>query len=126
MSSPFYAAIQSTIQLIIKYTMQKPFQRMIKMTSTVLMCSLVVLEISRLSGMNQGYDLMAYVPWLFYLGRFALVIHLCEAIVVGIYIMVKQDEVRRSPWKQGIYTFFVGTIALLELWQKPQDSEAQK
>jgi hypothetical protein len=45
------------------------------------------------------------------LGRFAVTIHLVEGIIAGAYAPSRQ----KTPIVYGTYTFFVGTVGLLEL-----------
>ena len=61
------------------------------------------------------------LPWplVFYLGRFALVSHGIEAMIAAVYA----SSQGRSPLFTGIYTFFVGTIGLFELFQSSQKQE---
>jgi hypothetical protein len=50
--------------------------------------------------------------FIFWLERFAITAHLIEAVIGGFYAGRKQE----TPIKYGIYTFFVGTVALMELF----------
>lgn len=51
------------------------------------------------------------------LGRFALGSHLIEALIAGVYASKKQ----KLPLRYGVYTFFVGTVGLVELFRADPD-----
>jgi hypothetical protein len=59
-----------------------------------------------------------YTDWpiVFWFGRFALISHSIEAIIAAFYAPSRG----RSPFNMGIYTLFVGTVGLVELFQLPQ------
>ncbi len=52
---------------------------------------------------------------IFWVGRCAVTIHFIEGIIAGYWSFLKQ----KNPIKYGIYTFFVGTVGLLELKSQP-------
>ncbi|WP_404799819.1 hypothetical protein [Anabaenopsis elenkinii] len=56
--------------------------------------------------------------FIFWLERFAITAHLIEAVIGGFYARRKQE----TPIKYGIYTFFVGTVALIELFASEEIS----
>jgi len=51
----------------------------------------------------------------FYLGRLALISHGIEGIIAAFYAPSKG----KSPLTTGVYTFFVGTVGLVELFRQP-------
>ena len=57
--------------------------------------------------------------FIFWLERFAISAHLIEAVIGGFYAGKKQE----TPIKYGIYTFFVGTVALMELFAPEENSQ---
>ena len=59
-----------------------------------------------------------YMDWrmVFWFGRFVLISHGIEAAAAALYAPAKQ----KPTLGYGIYTFFVGTIGLVELFQLPQ------
>lgn len=62
-------------------------------------------------------SLYADWPIVFWLGRLALISHGFEAVIAAFYAPSRG----RSPLTTGIYTFFVGTVGLLELFQLSQE-----
>lgn len=48
----------------------------------------------------------------FWVVGFALIAHSIEAVIAAVYAPSKQ----KSPFSYGIYTFFVGTVGLVELF----------
>lgn len=50
-----------------------------------------------------------------YVGRVALVSHGIEAVMAAMFASSKQ----RSPLSYSVYTFFVGTVGLVELFRQP-------
>lgn len=55
---------------------------------------------------------------LIWLARFALISHAIEGAIAAVYAPLKQ----KKPLPYGLYTFFVGTIALIELFAPEQES----
>ncbi|HEY9634751.1 MAG TPA: hypothetical protein V6D14_15215 [Coleofasciculaceae cyanobacterium] len=51
---------------------------------------------------------------IFWIERFAIFIHLVEGVIAASYAPSRKN----MPIKYGIYTFFVGTVDLLELFDK--------
>ncbi|HIK06024.1 MAG TPA: hypothetical protein IGS40_15130 [Trichormus sp. M33_DOE_039] len=82
----------------------------IKLISIVLITSAISLEVWNIYRPLNNETVNA----IFWFGRFALISHFLEAVIATIYASSK-DEI---PLKYGIYTFFVGTIGLLELFRK--------
>ena len=50
--------------------------------------------------------------------RFALISHAIEGAIAAVYAPIQQ----KRPLQYGLYTFFVGTIALIELFEAEQES----
>lgn len=53
---------------------------------------------------------------IFWIERIVITIHFLEAVIATVYAPVKN----RIPLQYGIYTFFVGTIGLLELFNQEE------
>ncbi|WP_347339517.1 hypothetical protein [Planktothrix sp. FACHB-1355] len=51
---------------------------------------------------------------IFAIERFAVVAHFVEGVIAAFYAASKN----KTPLEYGIYTFFVGTVGLLELFDK--------
>jgi len=82
----------------------------LKFISTILILSAIVLELWNIQAVLTNRNL----PPIFWIERFALTAHLVEAVIAGYYASAKNE----IPLKYGIYTFFVGTVGLLELFEK--------
>ena len=89
---------------------------MVKVFSCILISGALGLELWNI--LAQGSLFPAW-QFLFYLGRLALIGHLIEGIVAAFYAPSKG----RLPLGTGVYTFFVGTVGLVELFQQPQKEE---
>jgi hypothetical protein len=84
----------------------------IKYLSTVLIMGAIGLELWRLYFAFHHLPIPSFLSPLLWLGRFALVAHFIEGVIATVYASRKQ----KAPIRYGIYTFFVGTIALSELF----------
>lgn len=83
----------------------------IKVLSLFLISGAVGLEAGKLYGFFAGVEVPAVPFWIVGWGRFAIAAHLLEGILAAVYAPSKQ----RNPLMYGLYTFFVGTIGLVEL-----------
>jgi len=88
----------------------------IKVAATTIITGAIFLELFNL-GLHvfcnmtlQGWDLV------FLFGRIALIAHALEAGVAS----VLAPSINKSAWKFGIYTFFVGTVGIMEILQAKQ------
>lgn len=86
----------------------------IKVVSTVLIASAIGLELWNIQGTITNSHLPSSLNPVFWIERFALTAHLIEAAIASYYAPTKN----KMPIKYGIYTFFVGTVGLLELFEK--------
>ncbi len=84
----------------------------IKYLSTVLITSAIGLELWHISAVFGDRPFWGWLYPMLWLGRFALVAHLIEGAIAAIYAPRKQ----KAPIRYGVYTFFVGTIGLSELF----------
>ncbi|WP_407891284.1 hypothetical protein [Scytonema sp. NUACC26] len=53
----------------------------------------------------------------FWIERFAVTIHFVEGVIAAFYAPSR----KKLPIQYGTYTFFVGTVGLLELFAKEDD-----
>lgn len=95
------------------FKLDKNFSSLIKVLSTVLITGALGLELWNLYAPIQGLAI------LFYIERFALISHGIEA-AIAVFYASSHDQ---PPLKYSIYTFFVGTVALVELFQQPDTQE---
>ncbi len=83
---------------------------LIKVFSSVLISGALGLELWNV--MAQGSLFLGW-PFVFYLGRLALIGHAIEGIIAAFYAPSKG----KPSFSTAIYTFFVGTVGLVELFQ---------
>ncbi|MGB3238828.1 MAG: hypothetical protein WBB29_11055 [Geitlerinemataceae cyanobacterium] len=88
----------------------------IKVLSTVLISGAIGLELWNLY--THGFDRFESWMPIVWFERFALVAHGLEGIVSAFLAPAKGEK----PIPYGVYTFFVGTIGLLELFDRQLDS----
>lgn len=93
----------------------KQFYPIIKVLSPILICSALGLEIWTLYALQTGSALPNLPTGLFWFERFALTAHAAEGVVATIFAKSREQ----SPISYGLYTFFVGTVGLLELFEQP-------
>ncbi|MBD2202506.1 hypothetical protein H6G33_12760 [Calothrix sp. FACHB-1219] len=98
-----------------KYIKQKIYQ-IIKVISLVLISSVIGLELENIYLIANNMSLPSALNPIFWIGRFAVTAHLIEAIIAGFYANSKQ----KMAIQYTIYTFFVGTVGLLELFEKEE------
>lgn len=85
----------------------------IKIISTMLIVGVLGLELRNLYAVQSQmtpFDLPFPLLWI---GRFALVAHFLEGMIAFIYAPSRNQPAIAS----GIYTFFVGTVGLVELFE---------
>ena len=85
----------------------------IKIISTMLIVGVLGLELRNLYAVQNQMTPFELTFPLFWIGRFALVAHFLEGIVAFIYAPSRNQPAIAS----GIYTFFVGTVGLVELFE---------
>ena len=93
--------------------MPKLLLTMIKIISTTLILGVLGLELRNLYAVQSQMTPFELPFPLFWIGRFALVAHFLEGIVAFIYAPSRNQPAIAS----GIYTFFVGTVGLVELFE---------
>jgi hypothetical protein len=97
-------------------SLDRSFGSLIKVLSIVLITSALGLELWNLA-VQDIYGLPNH--WLkvvFAVGRFALICHGIEGAISAFYASSRNQ----APVKYSIYTFFVGTIGLVELFKQPK------
>ncbi len=86
----------------------------IKIASTVLMIGAVGLELWNIyAGLNDVQIPSSIIP-IFWIERVAVAVHFVEAIIAAF----KAGSKDKIWYKYGVYTFFVGTIGLVELFNE--------
>jgi undecaprenyl pyrophosphate phosphatase UppP len=94
--------------------MNSQFSTAIKIISTLLISCAIGLEIWNIIADRQLPQLPSL---LFIISRLAIAVHAAEGIIAAIYTFSN----RKQFWQYGIYTFFVGTIGLVELSSQKKD-----
>lgn len=85
----------------------------IKMISTMLIVGVLGLELRNLYAVQSQMTPFELPFPLLWIGRFALVAHFLEGMIAFIYAPSRNQPAIAS----GIYTFFVGTVGLVELFE---------
>jgi len=84
----------------------------IKGLSIFLITSALCLELGNICLYFKEISTQPFFQMIFAIERLALIIHFLEAVIAFFYAHLKN----RIPLNYSIYTFFVGTIGLLELF----------
>ena len=90
----------------------------IKIISTVLITSAIGLESWKIYAVITNTNLPNSLNPIFWIERFAMTSHFIESIIAAFYAPSR----KKMPIKYATYTFFVGTIGLLELFSPENDS----
>ncbi len=86
----------------------------IKIASTVLMIGAVGLELWNIyAGLNH-VQIPSSISPIFWIERVAVTVHFVEAIIAAF----KAGSKDKIWYKYGVYTFFVGTVGLVELFNE--------
>lgn len=88
------------------------FFPILKIISTVLIISAIGLELWNIYAVTKNNTVPSYLVPIFWLERFAIAAHLVEAVIAAYYAPTRN----KTPITYGIYTFLVGTVGLLELF----------
>ncbi len=99
-----------------KDTKSKTF-KIIKIISIVLITSAIGLELWNIYALLNNSKLPSSLNPIFGIERFAITIHFIEGVIAAVYAPSR----KKMPIKYGTYTFFVGTVGLLELFEKQDD-----
>jgi hypothetical protein len=92
--------------------LQKPFFLAIKITSTLLITIAIVLEGWNLITPFSEIPFFVHFYLLIWFTRFALIAHGIEAMIATVYAPAKG----KTAIPYAVYTFFVGTVGLWELF----------
>ncbi len=87
---------------------------LIKVISIILITSAIGLEIWNTYALLTDTKIPSSLNPIFGIERLAIIIHLVEAVIAA----YKAPSRNKTPIKYGTYTFFVGTVGLLELFDK--------
>jgi hypothetical protein len=93
--------------------MNQKVSTVIKITSTLLISSAISLEIWKIAADFTNSELPDLPPLLFVISRSAITVHAIEGAIAAIYTPDKTKVLQ-----EGIYTFFVGTLGLLEIYSR--------
>ena len=85
--------------------------QVIKIISTLLISGAIILEAWNLISYFLNQPLPHIFKWVIIIARFALISHLIEAIIAGF----SAKSQGKNSLKSAFYTFFVGTVGLLEV-----------
>ena len=99
--------------------MQKKVFTLIKVLSTVLITSAIALELWNIYALLTHDALPNRLNLVFWIGGFAISIHAVEGIIAAAYATSR----KAPPIQYGIYTLFVGTVGLLELFDQEDEVE---
>ncbi|MGB7442995.1 MAG: hypothetical protein WA919_18170 [Coleofasciculaceae cyanobacterium] len=92
----------------------KKFVTAIKVISTVLISCAIGWELYNIYATLTDQAIPNSLNPVFWVERFALIAHLIEAIIATFYAPSKG----KTLVQYGIYTFFVGTVGLFELFEE--------
>lgn len=88
--------------------------KIIKVISIVLITSAIGLELWNVYALIGNTNIPGNLNPIFGLERFAIAIHFVEGVIAA----YKAPSRKKMPIKYGAYTFFVGTVGLLELFDE--------
>jgi hypothetical protein len=97
---------------------KKKFFTIVKIISTVLISSAIGLESWNIYALLTNSNIPSSLNQIFWIERFAMTCHFIEAIVAAFYAPSR----KKMPIRYATYTFFVGTIGLLELFDRDDAS----
>jgi hypothetical protein len=86
----------------------------IKVISVILITSAIGLELWNIYSLITSSTIPSILHPVFWLERFALGSHLIEGLIAASFAPSR----KKMPLQYGTYTFFVGTVGLLELFDK--------
>lgn len=92
----------------------------IKFISTFLITGAIGLELWNIYTIYTHTPLPNILGPVFWFERFAVISHLIEGIIAAYFAPSRN----RTPIKYGVYTFFVGTVGLLELFEQSDNSQS--
>jgi len=93
---------------------KRRFYTLIKIISVILIPSAIGLELWNAYALLTNTNIPSSIQPFFWIERLAITIHLVEGVIAA----YKAPSRNEMPIKYGTYTFFVGTVGLLELFEK--------
>ncbi len=90
----------------------------VKIISIMLITSAIALESWNIYAVITNSNVPSSLNPIFWIERFAMISHFIEGIIAAFYAPSR----KQMPIKYATYTFFVGTIGLLELFSPENDS----
>ncbi|MEA5602695.1 hypothetical protein [Nostoc sp. UHCC 0252] len=90
----------------------------VKIISTMLITSAIGLESWNIYAVITNSNVPSSLNPIFWIERFAMTCHFIEAIIAAFYAPSR----KKMPIQYATYTFFVGTIGLLELFEQDEAS----
>lgn len=87
---------------------------LVKIMSSILIISAIGLELWNIYVVINNSHIPSILNPVFGIERLAIAIHLVEGVIAAYYA----GSIKESPIQYGAYTFFVGTIGLVELFKK--------
>ena len=88
--------------------------QLIKIVSPIAMIGAISLDLGMFYFSLNHWQMPDFLTIFVIVGSVALVIHAIEAIIAAFFARNKGH----NPLKYGIYTFFVGTVGLIELFEQ--------
>ena len=86
----------------------------IKVVSLLFIASGIGLELGNIYAFLTNSKIPSSLNPVYWIERFAIAAHLIEGIIAAAYAPSR----KQMPIRYGTYTFFVGTVGLLELFDK--------
>ncbi|MDH6055563.1 hypothetical protein [Umezakia ovalisporum] len=96
----------------------KTLAAIIKVISTIFISSAIGWELWNIYALMNNISIPSSLNFIFWWERFAITAHLIAAVIAGFYAPTKE----KRPMKYAIYTFFVGTVSLIELFAHEENS----
>ncbi|MBD2451562.1 hypothetical protein H6G76_31485 [Nostoc sp. FACHB-152] len=97
--------------------LKKTLATIVKVISTILITAAIGLEVRNIYAVLNHNQIPSSLNPIVWLERFVLTAHLIEAAIAAFYASTKN----KIPIKYATYTFFVGTVGLLELFAKKEE-----
>lgn len=105
----FKQHIRQNLQIMKKYIVIS-----IKIISTLVITGAIGLELWNIYATYNHIDIPNILHPVFWIERIAVISHVIEGIIAAYFAASRN----KMPARYGIYTFFVGTVGLLELFNK--------
>lgn len=86
----------------------------VKIISIIFITGAIGLELWNIFAVINNIQVPSSLNVMLGIGRLAITVHFIEAVIAAFYALSKN----KMAMKFGVYTFFVGTVGLLELFQE--------